>query len=102
MLSRNPAEYPYTWYKEGEKTSNGVPSPNGKWGLQFGTHRGNMMSREDDGTIAWEYDSYESCIEAMRKNIADLAISGEFIWYAYALSPQGVRHMLLDGAYYVS
>ena len=68
------------------------------WTLAIGCHRGTMMSR-DSQNVTSKFDDYnqpltslEDCIEcakAWRQNYAQI---GNFIWFATAVGPDGVKH----------
>lgn len=86
---------------EGYVPAKSLPSPNGKWGLLYGTHRGTVMSRDQDSPI-YDCDSYEALMQELHKVAKDWAGRGYFIWFAIAIAPDGTRHKMLHGAYYKS
>lgn len=76
------------------------PSPNGLWGLHYGIHRGTLTSR--DSTLpTWEYGSVDECRAALKRHMDDFYTGiGCFIWFAYAIAPDGTKYRIARGADY--
>jgi hypothetical protein len=68
------------------------------WLLNIGIHSGTMMSRDsgihtvkfDDPTATLE--SLADCIECAKAWEANYRSMGYYIWFAFAIAPDGTRH----------
>lgn len=67
----------------------------GKWVLQHGIHRGTIISRDSAES---EYDTREEAIRAFLENKRRHASWGYVIWFAYLISPEGVKEVLDAGS----
>ncbi len=68
-----------------------------KWYLHLGCHRGTVMSRDSEVT---ELNSLDECREMVARMHITWAKCGYYIWFAYAMSPQGQRTELHKGVPY--
>jgi hypothetical protein len=92
--------YKYVRYAEGQSITGGTyASPNGRWGLTIGIHQGTINSPESEGPC-WDYDSFEDCQRELTTAITRYEGLGQhyYIWFAYAIAPDGTRHKLTEGA----
>ena len=104
-VQRDPSTHEYERFTEGQhahKPEGAQPTPNGKWGFTYSIHTGTLMSRDSDGRVVYEYDSFAGCQDALTAAIAAEAQLRHFIWHATAIAPDGTRHRLCEGAGYAS
>jgi hypothetical protein len=71
---------------------------NGTWKLDYGIHRGTMISR--DCEVIPGLDGEQGCRYALAQVERYVASIGSYIWYAYAISPDGTRIKLCNGEPY--
>lgn len=97
-MIRDPRQYPYVFYMEGACVVPGlnIKSPDGTWGIRYGTHDGTLMSR-DVPEMRWGMGSFEDCLNLVRESIS--SDSRYYIWFALALAPDGTVHRIIDGAF---
>lgn len=75
-----------------------APAPPKKWKFHVGIHRGTLTSRDSEEPV--DADSLEQCREWARKAQLNYASLGCQIWFCYAVSPEGERTTLIEGAPY--
>jgi hypothetical protein len=68
------------------------------WMFHIGIHRGTMTSRDSEPPKPAA--SLDECKVMSVKAERDYASFGCQIWYCYAMSPDGERHTLIEGADY--
>jgi hypothetical protein len=73
-----------------------VPSP--PWMFHVGIHRGTLTSRDSEPPK--EAESLAQCREWAHEALLGYASLGCHIWYCYAISPEEVRHTLIEGVDY--
>lgn len=71
-----------------------------KWEFHVGIHRGTITSRDSEGPKPAE--SLAECQAMAARSEREYASFGCRIWYCYAMSPEGVRHTLIEGESYLS
>jgi hypothetical protein len=69
-----------------------------KWKFHVGIHRGTMTSRDMEQPK--ELDSLYECTKAAHSALLGHASMGCYIWFCYAISPEGERITLIEGAPY--
>lgn len=69
----------------------------GKWNLNIGCHKGTLESRDSNNS---EHDSLEECKEEVGRKEKDWSKMGYYVWYAFAIGPDGKRVELHSGTPY--
>jgi hypothetical protein len=69
-----------------------------KWKFHIGIHRGTLTSRDSENPK--ELGSLEECQKAAQDALRDYTRLGCYIWFCYAISPEGERITLIEGEPY--
>lgn len=68
-----------------------------KWTLHIGCHRKTLMSRDSD---VREHDSLEDCRSDVKNSEECWARMGYYVWFAYAVGPNGEKVKLHEDTPY--